>query len=440
MKNIKVVVMGAGSLVFGRGMITDLLSDENLRKVDPAITLVDTDEKALDRMLGLSKLLKERLKSNAAISATPDRKKALEGADYVISAVTKRRMELWEKDLFVPNSYGFKQAFGECGGPGSAFHTLRNLNIIIPICGDMEKICPDAWFMSFSNPENRIVMGIKYLSKLKVMGMCHGVFGTRNAASRILGKKDEDIDITVAGINHFHFMLAAKDLKTGKDLMPEFNKKMSVPSDCGLPPLVKRMYDVFGFLPFPSASHIGEYTAFGYDLTGPEWFTHQDKVWAEREEKHNYGIFGQMFEDMGLIAEGKKPIPDEMLRHSGEIATSVITSIEMDRKKRELAMTIPNEGPAISNLPEDAIVEVPAVVDAKGIHAEKVGPLPEPIAAMIRTQITIQKLVIEAFRQKSKKILLQALALDPVVDSLDNAKEMMDQMIRIEEDFLPELK
>jgi len=103
-------------------------------------------------------------------------------------------------------------------------------------------------------------------------------------------------------------------------------------------------------------------------------------------------------------------------------------------------MTIPNEGPAISNLPEDAIVEVPAVVDAKGIHAEKVGPLPEPIAAMIRTQITIQKLVIEAFRQKSKKILLQALALDPVVDSLDNAKEMMDQMIRIEEDFLPELK
>ncbi|OIO00924.1 hypothetical protein AUJ67_05065, partial [Candidatus Desantisbacteria bacterium CG1_02_49_89] len=439
MKNIKVVVMGAGSLVFGRGMITDLLSDENLRKVDPAITLVDTDEKALDRMLGLSKLLKERLKSNAAISATPDRKKALEGADYIISAVTKRRMDLWEKDFFVPNSFGFRQAFGECGGPGAAFHTLRNLNILMPICKDAEQICPDAWFMSFSNPENRIVMGIKYLTKLKVMGMCHGVFGTRNAVARILGRKDEEVDITVAGINHFHWVLKAKDVKTGKDLLPEMNEKLSA-SDCGLAPLVKRMYDVFGLLPFPSPDHIAEYVAFGYDLTGPDWFTHQDKVHASREEKHNYGVFAQTYEDLNLMADGKKPVPDEMLRHSGEIATSVIASIELDRKKRELAMTIPNEGPAISNLPEDAIVEVPAVVDAKGIHAEKVGPLPEPIAAMIRTQITIQKLVIEAFRQKSKKILLQALALDPVVDSLDNAKEMMDQMIRIEEDFLPELK
>ena len=438
MKKLKIIVMGAGSLNFGRGTITDLLADENLRELEPAITLVDTDEKALDRMLRLAKMLKERLKSPASIEATPDRKKALEGADYVISAVTKRRFELWEKDFFVPNSFGFKQVFGECGGPGAAFHTLRNLNIIIPICRDMEKICPDAWFMSFSNPENRIVMGIKYLSKLKVMGMCHGVFGTRNVVAKILGKKDNDVDITVAGINHFHFVLAAKDLKTGEDLMPGLNNKLSE-SDCGLAPLVKRMYDVFGLLPFPSADHIGEYVAFGYDLTGPDWFTHQDKAWANREEKHNYGIFAQLYEDMNLMVEGKKPIPEEMLRHSSEIATSVIASIELDRGKRELAMTIPNEGPAISNLPEDAIVEVPAVVDAKGIHAEKVGSLPEPIAAMIRTQITIQKLVIEAFRQKSKKILLQALALDPVVDSLDKAKKMMDEMIRIEGDFLPEL-
>jgi alpha-galactosidase len=140
------------------------------------------------------------------------------------------------------------------------------------------------------------------------------------------------------------------------------------------------------------------------------------------------------------VAEGKEPLSEDMVTPSGELAIPIICDIAFDRRRRELSVNIPNQGPAIPNLPADAIVEIPAIVDAGGVHGECVGPLPEPIAAMCRTQITIQELLVEAYRDASKHALLQALVLDPVVNSVTRAEHMMTILLEAEADYLPELK
>jgi len=434
---IKVAVIGAGSASFGRGAIADLLSSEELKETDLTVNLVDIDESALNRMFRFAKLVKQYRHSNANIEATTDRCEALKGANYVITAVARRRYELWDRDFYTPFTFGFKHVFGENGGPGAAFHTMRSLNLMVPIAKDMEKICPDALLINYTNPESRVCMGVKMLTKVRAVGLCHGAFATHAKVAEILGRQKEAIDITIGGLNHFHWVLEIRDKATGKDLHPEFRRRMSE-LDVDLEPLTRAMYETFSLLPFPVDDHIGEYVSFAYDITGPLW-----TIWMRKMveyERRTYGVVMTRIERIQRVVEGKEPLTEDLARPSGELAVPIICDIEFDRKRRELSVNIPNDGSAVSNLPEDAIVEIPALVDAKGLHPVKVGPLPEPIAAICRTQITIQKLLVEAYAKRSKKLLLQALAIDPVVDSIPRAQKLMDEMLRIESDYLPEFE
>ena len=151
-QKLKIVLIGAASASFGRGTIADLMDAEELKESELTISLVDIDKKALDRMYRLANLLKERYSSKAKIEIKTDREKVLPGANYVIVSVAQKRWQLWEKDFYIPAAYGFRHIFGENGGPGAAFHTLRSLYLMIPICKDMEKLCPEALLINFTNP------------------------------------------------------------------------------------------------------------------------------------------------------------------------------------------------------------------------------------------------------------------------------------------------
>ena len=150
----------------------------------------------------------------------------LPGAKYVITSVAKRRYELWQKDYYIPAAYGFKNVGGENGGPGGAFHTLRSLNLMIPICRDMEKLCPDALLINFTNPESRVCLGASMLTGIRNVGLCHGPMITLYAIGKILDMPTDDIDMTAAGLNHFHWVLKVTSKKNGKDLYPELDKKI----------------------------------------------------------------------------------------------------------------------------------------------------------------------------------------------------------------------
>jgi alpha-galactosidase len=263
------------------------------------------------------------------------------------------------------------------------------------------------------------------------------------------------VDLTLAGLNHFHWALKMVDPKTGKDLMPEFNRNMAE-KDWGLDPLTRTFYELFGHLTYPAGSHPGEYVGFAHEVQGPDFInwgigavsraprdTAADLNYAIESHPHraSYELWSlDQARIINEIAEGKAPLTAEMAEPTTELALPIICDIELDRKRKELSVNVPNAGAAIANLPEDALVEVPAVVDAGGIHAVMVGPLPEAIAGLCRLQVSIQNLVVEAFRERSKSLLLQAIVIDPVVDSADRARKMMEHMLRLEAEYLPPLR
>ena len=433
MKNVKIVVVGAGSASFGRGTIADLMASEELRELDTTIVLVDTDAEKLRVMYEFAKRMKDYYGVETGLEATTDRLEALPGTSYVITAVARRRMELWEQDFRVPLAFGFRHINGENGGPGAAFHALRSFHLMIPICQDMERLCPDALLLNFTNPESRVCLAVEKLTKIRAVGLCHGAFGTLATVARVLEKPQDEIDMTIAGINHFHWVLEMCDRETGDDLYPLFRERMAGPERY-IDDLSQRMFELFGLLPFPAASHIGEYVSYAYELFWPHGrdgrkiaseVAEPAPSWADRIRR---------------VADGGGEMTEELARPSAELAVPIILDIELDRKRRELSVNIPNDGFAISNLPEDGLVEIPAMVDAEGVHPVEVGPLPEAIAAMCRTQIAIQNLLVEAYKERSKYYLLQALLVDPLVDSIERAEKMMARLLEIEADFLPEFR
>jgi len=432
MKKLKIVVVGVGSSIFGRGTLADIISSPELQELDTTVFLVDIDKPALKRMFKLSNLFKNYFNSNIKIKATDSRIEAFKDANYIIASVAKKRYELWEQDFRIPLAYGFKHCLGENGGPGALLHTLRSLELMIPICKDIEKICPNALLLNFTNPESRVIMGVNYLTKVHSVGLCHGTFSSRDKISEILSKPLSELEIVSGGINHFFWVLKILDKKTGKDLYPEFKEKVFKNPKL-VPPLVYKMIEIFGYFTYPSDDHIGEYLSFAYNFTGLKWYYGREYSKVHQKEEKREDFFTPYL-------KGEKKIDEVIAWTTGELAIPIIIDIEFDRKIVREAVNVLNKEKYVENLPEDAIVEVPALVDKNGIHPQRIGKLPQALADFSRTQISIQKLIIEAYKTKSKNLLLQALLLDPVVDNVENAEKMLDEMLRLQSEFLPEFK
>ena len=426
---MKVVLIGAGSRSFGRGQIADLLQAPELRGRGARLVLVDTHAAALEVMTQLALRLKAHVASDVEVEGTTDRTQALPGADYVITAVARRRMELWEQDFRIPVAYGFRHCLGENGGPGALFHTLRSLELVVPICRDVERLCPRALVLNFTNPEARVLHAISHLTKVRAAGICHGVFSALEAIAKYLGRPCEELDIISAGVNHFYCVLRASDKATGKDYLPALVRLAA--GDASAPPLFRKMAEVFGVFTFPSDDHIGEYMAWGTEYSGSKWHYGQEgrRVRAKEDPPPV---------PLEEYAAGRRPIDPDLLRPSGEITVPVIADIELNRGAFRPAVNVLNADGYIANLPRDAVIEVPATVDAGGIHPLHVGPIPETFAAIMRTQFTIHSLLTEAWRTRSRKLLLQALLVDPCVDSIAAAERTLDDLLALQADFLPE--
>ncbi len=426
---IKVVIIGAGSSSFGRGMVADALQADALRGRGLQLCLVDLDPIALEKMRQFAELLKAHTGSDAEIQATTDRTEVLPGAHYVLTAISVHRYALWEQDFRIPLSHGFRHPLGENGGPGALFHSLRSLKLIMPICHDIEKYCPNALLLNFTNPEARVLDAVLHLTKVKAAGLCHGVYDAINFVSSYLAIPEESFELTSAGMNHFFYVMKVVDKATGMDLLPELLAK--VQNDPSFPPSVwKKFIDIFGWLTYHSDDHIGEYVSYGAEYAGTKW---------------HYGLESRPVTDvqpgprlmLDAYLEGK-PLDIWALRHSGEIAIPVISAIESNQKQRFDAVNVLNSDGYIENLPRDAVIEIPAFADNMGLHPLKVGALPEGPAAYIRTQLSIQRLITEAYRTKSRILLLQALLLDPVVNSIIEAEALLEEMLELQAAFLPE--
>jgi alpha-galactosidase len=455
-RRVKIVIIGAGSREFSQRLVHDLVLERSLwESHDVKVTMVDIDAGSLALMSSYARRCAAAARAPIEFQATTDRPAALEGADFVLISVAVKRMELWEQDFRVPFAFGIPHIYGENGGPGAAFHALRNFRIILPICADIERICPDAWVLNFTNPEARVLLAILSLTKVKAIGLCHGFHSFRRLAGAVLARPLEHLDVRTAGMNHFYTYYRIAEREGGRDLIPEFESRLRAdPSP--LPPLVRYLWQTFGALGYVSDDHIGEYLGFAHELVGTVWqFGIEHRVVEPDESgvdgrvvfeawrrKMDVGSFrrGNVAGEENDELSGKKPFRAEDLRRSGELAIPVIADMALDRGSWREAVNVLNTGGYIENLDRDSCVELPATVDSLGVHPEKVGRLPEGFASLIRQQHMVQRLLLRAFREKSRKLLLQALLIDPVVGTrAAQVERMLDHMLKIQAPYLPEL-
>ncbi len=421
----KIVLIGAGSVSFGTGTLCDLFgAHEALR--GSTIALVDTDPAALERMLRVARRMNEALGKPFILQAATDRTEVLPGAGFVILAVAVQRNARWRLDFEIPLKHGAQQVLGENGGPGGLFHAMRNIPIILAICRDIERLCPDALVLNFTNPEGRLCLAATRYTDLQFVGLCHGIGMAQAVVSEALGLPIGEIDPKAAGLNHFTWILDLRRTGTGEDLYPAFKAAMAEQDGEELS-LSRYLMQTFGYWPSPSDDHVGEYLGYAWEYAGLEGydFDAADRWGEEATAK------------LDRWGRGEAPIDELLERRSGEIAVPIITGVLGHTHQYELAVNVPNRG-LIPNLPDWAIVEVPATIDASGVHGVPVGPLPEPIAAMCRAQIAVIDRVVEAGVHGDRTAALQALLLDPVITSISQAEAILDELLEVHADLLPQ--
>ncbi|HUS57942.1 MAG TPA: hypothetical protein VM141_04745 [Planctomycetota bacterium] len=432
-KKIRIAVIGAGSRSFGCGIINDLVLAKDLSAAcEVDAVLVDVDELRLGQMLALAQKCAAVAGSTVRFSATANREQALDGADFVLVSVAVNRIELWEQDFRVPLSLGIRHVLGENGGPGAIFHALRSFELVMPICRDVERLCPDAWLLNFTNPEARVLTAILALTRVKALGLCHGFYYLHETVQRILNRPITELDVRSAGMNHFFTFYRLADRNTGDDLRPALAARIAADPRC-LQPLARHLWDTFGVLGMNSDDHIGEYIRYAHEFTGLRWpYGLEHRKVPRKPEKQP-----------DLLAEyiaGARNVDEAFVRPSGELAAPIITDIALDRRQWRPAVNVLNTGRYISNLAPEGCIEVPAVAGADGLRPEHVGELPEEFAAMIRVQHSIQRLLVEAYQARSKRILLQALLLDPLTDSVAQARKLIDVMFDVQAEYLPDMQ
>jgi alpha-galactosidase len=432
----KIVLIGAGSAQFGLDMLCDLFAAQEALQ-GTTIWLVDINPEALEVMTRLALRMNGATGRPFHIEASMDRRIALPDAQFVIIAVAVKRNELWRLDFQIPLKHGVKQVLGENGGPGGLFHAMRNIPIILDICRDIERLCPAALVLNLTNPEGRLCLAARRYTDLQFVGLCHGIGMAQHAIGQALGLPPDDIDPKAGGLNHFSWILDLRQKLSGADLYPAFKQAMAqkgleeahIGSHHFKIKLCHHLMDVSGYWPLPSDDHVGEYLSYAWEYCGLDGY---DFAGVDRQTEENWARLRRW-------AGGQDPLDELLSRQSGERAVPIITGVWGNTHQYELAVNLPNAG-YISNLPEWAIVEVPATVDASGVHGVALGALPEPIAAMCRAQIAVIDRLVEGAVHGDRGAALQALLLDPVVNSVSQAEAILDEMLEVHKDFLPQFR
>jgi len=416
----KIVFLGAGSMSYGLNMLRDIFSSSELS--GSTLTMVDTNRPALAKMADLATLLNAKVGAGLVIEHTTDRRAALDGAEFVVNATAIDRNRLWKLDFAVPRKYGIRHTLGENGGPGGLFFTLRTLPLVFDIARDIEALCPGALFVNFSNPESRIILALGKHSKVRALGLCHGIFMGQADVARILGLATEDVDVSGAGINHFQCLLQIRHRRTGEDLYPLLREKEK-DHDPAFAPLTRRLFRAFGHWMTCSDEHFGEYLAYGWE-GGEEGYDFS-------ADERGRAAFAQ---SLDRVLAGA-PLPPDWLSPSGERGAAAIGGIIHNKKRVLESGIVPNHG-VIPNLPDVAAVEVPVMVDAGGVHPISLGPLPDAIAKLLAMQVNVQELAVEAAVRGSKEIALQALLIDPVINSATAAVKLLDELWEINRPYI----
>ena len=425
----KIVAIGIGSFIFGVELLRDLFRAEELRECE--LALVDLDAERLRLMAGLAGRLNEASGCGVRIAATSERAEALPGADFVVTAIEVNRDALWKLDHEICLRNGIASVLSENGGPGGLSHALRTVPLMVAVARDIERLCPDALLLNYTNPEGRICLAIRRHTSVRAVGLCHGVAGTVPYVANLLEREPQAIDLRAAGVNHFTWTTSLTDAATGEDLYPALRERVAALPAAGLP-LSRLLFDRFGLFPTTGDNHVGEYIGWAAELCGTAGYDFEAAAQLRRAALEN--IRGW--------ASGEKPVDALLAQPSREArvglsVVGIMCDVLAGRAGRRPSLILPNDG-YIQNVSRDAVVEVPGIVEDGVVRGLTVGPLPGPIASMVQNEVEIQKLAVDAAVAGSRDLALQALLIDPVVHSARTAEAVLDDILASHAAYLPQ--
>ncbi|MCK5734065.1 MAG: alpha-galactosidase [Candidatus Latescibacteria bacterium] len=436
----KIAFIGAGSIGFTRGLVRDLLTFPLLE--DATLALMDVDEARLDFARRAAQRIVDEGKYPARVEATLDRKEALEGADAVLCTILAGGVHVWRHDIEIPKEYGVDINVGDTRGPAGIFRALRTIPVMLDICRDMERLCPDAFLLNYTNPMAMLCRAMQRESSVRATGLCHSVQGTAGMLAKWIGAPMEEITYTCAGINHQAWYV--KYEWNGKDAYPLIRKAVQERKEIYNEEMVRNeMFLHLDYYPTESSGHNSEYNWWfrkrpdlieKYCIHSTGWnpgeYAYILNEYLEREDTWQ--------KDVEAWFADKEPLD---LKRGHEYASSIINALQ-GGEIFEFNGNVANKG-YIPNLPQDACVEIPVFADKRGFNGTHVGALPPQCAALNGISVAVEEMAVEAAITGDARLVFQAIAYDPLtaaVLSLAKIKEMVRAMFEKNRDHLPQFK
>jgi alpha-galactosidase len=444
----KITFLGAGSTIFAKNILGDCMLCESLQ--DSHIALYDIDATRLRESKSMLDTLNSNINQGRATITThlglARRKEALKGACYVVNAIQVGGYDPCTiTDFEVPKKYGLRQTIADTLGIGGIFRTLRTLPVMLDFARDMEEVCPEAWFLNYTNPMAMLTGGMLQSSSIRTVGLCHSVQGVSETVLRSTGldRKHPPAEVRqyVAGINHMGWLLKIEH--KGKDLYPEIKARAAEllagwrkgNGKSGDMVRLEMMLRI-GYYITESSEHLSEYLPHFIKAAHPELIEEFNIPLDEYPRRCVNQIAGWKKMSKAITAN-----PDLRHERTREYGSRIMDAIETDQPA-QIGGNILNRG-LIPNLPPLACVEVPCLVDSNGVQGCYVGDLPEPCAAYNRTNINVQMLTIEAVRERRRDRIYQAAMLDPHTAAeltLDEIRNLCDDLIKAHGKWLPKFK
>ena len=426
----KITMIGAGSIVFAKRLMCDILSFPELE--DSVIAFMDIDREKVDLISRLARKLVAQEGLPARIESTVDRREALGGADYVLTMFRVGGMDAVRPDIEIPLRYGVDQAVGDTIGPGGVFYGLRHIPLVIDICRDIEEQCPDAVLMNYANPMASLCWAVNAATKVKCVGLCHSVQGTATQLARYINAPFEEVSYWAAGINHMDWFLTFE--WNGQDAYPLLRKAMEDRDIYGKDKVRFEIMRHFGYFVSESSGHSSEYMP--YFRKTPELIERFSQRSARDRDMARYEARRDAYHE----AIRQQVASDERIEfeRTHEYCARIIHALETNTTYR-FSGNVANRG-LIANLPEGCTVEVPCLVDGTGIHPCYIGDLPPQCAALNRTNINVQSLTVKAALDGDREAAYRAAAVDPLssaVLTLDEIHHMVDELFEASAPWLP---
>jgi alpha-galactosidase len=436
----KIAFIGAGSLGFTRGLVRDILTFPLLK--DAHLALMDINPERLDFAKRAIESIIKRGNYPATVTATLNRKEALKGANAVLCTILNGGVEIWQHDILIPKKYGIDTNVGDTRSISGIFRALRTIPVMVDIVKDMERLCPDAILLNYTNPMAMLCRAMQKTSKLQITGLCHSVQGTAHMLANWIGAPMSEVTYVSAGINHQAWYIDFR--RNGKDVYPQIRKAVSTNKKIYNEEQVRNeMFLHLGYYVTESSGHNSEYNWWfrkrpdlikKYCTTGTGW----------NPGHYAYILHGYQQAAKNWKKDIKKWFADGApmsLARGLEYAASIINA-RMGGDAFEFNGNVPNKG-IIPNLPPDVCVEVPVIANKRGFNTIHVGPLPPQCAALNNVSIAVEEMTVDAALTGDPNLVLYAALYDPLtaaVCSMAETKKMVAEMLAKNKPWLPKFK